>query len=166
MFRIAPLFILLFILNTSVALCQDDLKIDFGSIISGTYKNSQSQVTPLQVNGGNGTFLSNWVMLIGAQINEKLAFYAEIQTVNGLRFINYGLSVIYQLDTDGLNQPGHTVLKIYNLMGQEVTTLVNENLPAGSYRVIFNAQDLPSGVYVYELQSRGFKQSRKMVFLK
>jgi hypothetical protein len=57
-------------------------------------------------------------------------------------------------------------LKIYNILGNEVATLVNENLPAGAYRYNFDAKNLASGVYLYELKTGNFKEIRKMNLLK
>jgi hypothetical protein len=57
-------------------------------------------------------------------------------------------------------------LTVYNAIGQEVTTLVHENSPAGVYTVQFNAGNLASGVYFYILQAGDFVQSRKLLLLK
>ena len=57
-------------------------------------------------------------------------------------------------------------LKIFNVIGQEVATLMNENLSAGSYSFQWNAQDLTSGVYFYSLSSDKFNEIRKMILLK
>lgn len=64
-------------------------------------------------------------------------------------------------------------LKIYDILGRVVTTLVNETQPAGTYNVAFNAGNLPagkaglpSGIYFYQLQAGAFTQTRKMIFLK
>jgi hypothetical protein len=57
-------------------------------------------------------------------------------------------------------------LKIYNLLGQEVTTLVNERQPAGTYQVEFDASKLASGMYIYKLKSGDFNVSKKMLLLK
>ncbi len=57
-------------------------------------------------------------------------------------------------------------LKIYNILGSEVVTLVNENLSAGSYRFNFNAQGLASGIYLYELNAGNFREIKKMNLLK
>ena len=60
----------------------------------------------------------------------------------------------------------HTTLKVYDVLGNEITTLVNEEKSAGSYEVEFNAAGLPSGIYFYQLKVGSFIQSKKMVLLK
>jgi len=57
-------------------------------------------------------------------------------------------------------------LKVYNIIGSKVATLVNENLSAGSYRFNFDAQNLASGVYLYELKAGNFGEIKKMNLLK
>ena len=65
-----------------------------------------------------------------------------------------------------LKESGQTVLKIYDLLGKEVFRLVDEELPAGSYKVTFDANFLPSGIYFYRLESSGFNKVRKMILLR
>lgn len=57
-------------------------------------------------------------------------------------------------------------IKIYDVLGSEVVTLVNEEKVAGSYEVEWNAEKLSSGVYFYRLQAGDFIQARKMLLLK
>jgi len=57
-------------------------------------------------------------------------------------------------------------LKVYNILGSEVATLVNENLSAGAYKYNFDAQNLASGVYLYELSAGNFREIKKMNLLK
>jgi hypothetical protein len=57
-------------------------------------------------------------------------------------------------------------LKVYNVLGQQVAELVNGNLEAGTYSVDFNANNLPSGMYVYTLTSGSTKISNKMMLIK
>jgi len=57
-------------------------------------------------------------------------------------------------------------LKVYNVLGKEIATLVNEEKSAGSYNVEFNASHLASGVYIYTLRANGYSASQKMLLLK
>jgi hypothetical protein len=57
-------------------------------------------------------------------------------------------------------------LKIYNVIGQEVIKLINEEKSAGNYEVEFNAASLSSGVYFYQLKSEDFLKTKKMILLK
>ncbi len=61
---------------------------------------------------------------------------------------------------------GHVSLIVYNSLGEEIKTLVNENKASGSYKVSFNAENLPSGIYYYKLQSGEFIKVKKMLLLK
>ena len=57
-------------------------------------------------------------------------------------------------------------LKIYDILGNEVETLVDKELPAGNYEATFNAANLSSGIYFYHLQAEAFSETKKMLFLK
>ncbi|MGB5530586.1 MAG: M20/M25/M40 family metallo-hydrolase, partial [Ignavibacteriaceae bacterium] len=57
-------------------------------------------------------------------------------------------------------------LKVYDLLGNEIATLVNEEKPAGTYELTWNAEGLPSGVYFYQLRAGNFVETKKMVFMK
>jgi hypothetical protein len=59
-----------------------------------------------------------------------------------------------------------TSLIIYDILGNEISAPVNENLLPGSYEVIWNASDYPSGVYIYKLSAESFVDSKKMVVIK
>ena len=61
---------------------------------------------------------------------------------------------------------GMVTLKIYDITGKEIQTLVNEQLQPGSYEVTFDGSDLPSGVYFYRLTTEGFSETKKMVIMK
>lgn len=60
----------------------------------------------------------------------------------------------------------HISLKIYNALGEEKATIINEKLNAGTYSVEWDASDLPSGVYFYALDAGDFIQTKKMILLK
>ena len=59
-----------------------------------------------------------------------------------------------------------TSIKIYDVLGNEVSSLVNETKSAGTYAVEFNANDLSSGIYYYALQAGSFNETRKMILLR
>lgn len=61
---------------------------------------------------------------------------------------------------------GHISLKVYDVLGNEVATLLDEQKPAGSYDVELNASQLTSGIYFYKLTSDAFNSTRKMILLK
>ena len=57
-------------------------------------------------------------------------------------------------------------LTVYNLIGQEVKTLVNESKTAGHYSVSFYGANLPSGVYMYKLEAGNYIEVKKMLMVK
>jgi hypothetical protein len=57
-------------------------------------------------------------------------------------------------------------LNVFNLLGEEIKTLVNNEKTAGSYQIKFNATNLPSGIYFYRLQAGDYVETKKMVLLK
>jgi len=65
-----------------------------------------------------------------------------------------------------VKERGFVQLKVYDILGKEVTTLVNEEKQQGNYSVLFNGNNLPSGVYVYSLRVNEFIENKKMVLLR
>ena len=57
-------------------------------------------------------------------------------------------------------------LKVFDILGSEVATLVNEEKSAGTYEVEFNASNLSSGVYIYTLKVDGVSYSKSMILLR
>ncbi len=65
-----------------------------------------------------------------------------------------------------LSANSYVELKVYDLLGREIKTLISENKPAGIHQVDFNATNLPSGVYIYKLLAGNFIETRKMTVMK
>ena len=65
-----------------------------------------------------------------------------------------------------VGEPGLVQLKVYNVLGVEVATLVNAQQNSGNYTADFNAAKLSSGVYFYSLSVNNFTQTRKMILEK
>jgi serine protease len=63
-------------------------------------------------------------------------------------------------------QIGFISLKLYDLFGKEIKTLVNEVKPAGTFEVDFDAANLKRGIYFYSLQSGTYSVTKKMVLIK
>jgi hypothetical protein len=57
-------------------------------------------------------------------------------------------------------------LKVFDLLGREVATLVNDMQGPGKYQAVFDGSGLASGVYLYRLTSEGFTAARKLVLIK
>lgn len=65
-----------------------------------------------------------------------------------------------------LPEGGRTLLKVYNLLGKEMASLIDKEQPAGNHEISFDASQLPSGVYFYRIQVNGFTQTKTMMILK
>ncbi len=65
-----------------------------------------------------------------------------------------------------LQKPSYVILKIYNLIGEEIATLVNDELLAGMHDTEWDATKFPSGIYIYRLQAGEFVETKKLVHLK
>ncbi|MCD6161789.1 MAG: T9SS type A sorting domain-containing protein [candidate division Zixibacteria bacterium] len=65
-----------------------------------------------------------------------------------------------------LTHPQHATLKIYDLLGREIHTLIDEHRQAGQYTAVFDASDLVSGFYFYCLQVDDYTESKSMILLK
>jgi flagellar hook assembly protein FlgD len=63
-------------------------------------------------------------------------------------------------------ESGNVTLKIYDVLGREVITLVNEELSAGKHDVTFDASQFSSGVYFYQLKAGDFIEIKKMILIK
>ncbi|MBV6419075.1 MAG: hypothetical protein DAHOPDDO_00285 [Ignavibacteriaceae bacterium] len=74
---------------------------------------------------------------------------------------NPSTNIKYALADDGMVK-----LAVYNILGEEVAVLVETEQVAGNYAVQFNAADLPSGMYIYRLQTNNFSSIKKLMVIK
>jgi hypothetical protein len=98
---------------------------------------------------------------------------ASVENISGVTPSNYSLEQNYPNPFNPSTTINFTIpnsefvtLKVFNILGSEVATLVNENLSAGAYRFNFDAQGLASGIYLYELNAGSFREIKKMNLLK
>jgi parallel beta-helix repeat protein len=61
---------------------------------------------------------------------------------------------------------GYVSLKVYDVLGNELATLVDEEKPVGNYEIVFDASGLASGIYFYKITAGNFVETKKMLFLK
>jgi hypothetical protein len=97
--------------------------------------------------------------------NAKLSKDAEVKDYfleqNSPNPFNPSTLINYQVANDGF-----VSLKVYDILGREVKTLVNEVKTQGKYSVIFDAANLTSGIYIYQLKANGFSSYKKMILTK
>lgn len=92
----------------------------------------------------------------GEHVLERSALYQNIPNP-----FNPMTRIRYQLKTQK-----YVALKVYDVAGKLVVTLVDGELPAGRYETTWDAKGMPSGIYFYRLTAGSFRQTRKMVLLK
>ena len=66
----------------------------------------------------------------------------------------------------GISELGYVSLKVYDILGKEIVTLVNEKLSLGKYKVEFDGSGLTSGVYFYRLTAGEFTETKRMLLVK
>ena len=142
---------------TTAGIFQVDVDTSAGT--SGTVNITSASLTkfidsPTSVNGG-GTDMPSSFLLYQNYPNPFNPF----------------TTIRYTIPTVSTGQKNQVTLKVYNVLGKAISTLVNENKPAGTYEVKFSAKrengvDLPSGIYFYRLQAGSFVSTKKFVLLK
>ena len=91
-------------------------------------------------------------------INSELKFKLEQNYPNPF---NPATAIRYSVP-----QNSHVTLRVYDLLGKEITTLVNEEKPAGNYKVKFDAAGLVSGIYFYRLSVGNYSNTKKLILMK
>jgi hypothetical protein len=104
----------------------------------------------------NGSFV--YSDEVGVDVNGPLTFYLEQNYPNPF---NPSTTIKYSVP-----ESGNIKLAVYNTVGEEVAVLVNGYSQSGFFEASFNASNLPSGVYLYKLQSANSVQTKKMMLLK
>jgi len=97
---------------------------------------------------------------VGVPVDELIADKFELQQ-NYPNPFNPTTSISFSIPSSAF-----TSLKVYDIIGNEVATLVNEEKTAGNYEVRFNASSLTSGTYFYKLSAGSFTEVKKMILLK
>ncbi len=143
---------------------------DYGYLFTGAYKNDLLYYDVRQYYSVEGTYSNtNWQAVYGKIAPKALVNNSLDQGENIISYFvgcypnpfNPSTTINYQLPEAGL-----VSLRIFDLMGREVKTLVNEIKEKGSYNISFEASSLSSGVYFYQLRAGDYVSIKKMVLLK
>jgi hypothetical protein len=128
----------------------------------------------IDVSNGSGTLIGSvgFEGLLGLAYIETVVVNVE-DDVNGSIPSEYALRQNYPNPFNPATKINFVIpeasfveLKVYNILGKEVATLVYDERSAGYYEIEFNAQGLPSGVYLYKLKAGEFAETKKMLLLK
>jgi len=119
------------------------------------------------MNAGNQGTLLNWCIQFKYQSSIGVNLISNVIPDKYLLYQNYPnpfnpvTNIKYQIANNSF-----VSLKIYDILGKEVATLVNEKLKAGIYEAKFDAGNIPSGIYFYKLVSDSYSETKRMVLIK
>jgi len=128
--------------------------------LNGVYNGHHLQKFAIAV-GDNGTVIRTtnsgvWVQNISTEIPTSFSLSQNYPNpFNPSTVISFSLPAVSQVS-----------LKVFDALGREVQTLVNERMQAGTFEVSFDASNFTSGIYYYTLSSGDFKETRKMILIK
>ena len=144
---------------------------------NGTGDGPDYQTAGIVLDGGNNVFVTGSSM--GDFLNQNFATIKYSQSPSHIKEINSEVPNAYSLFQNYPNPlnpstkieysiPEHSLvqLSVYDVLGNEVFEIINEEQVAGTYRVDLNGAELPSGVYFYKLQAGSFVETKKMILLK
>jgi hypothetical protein len=142
---------------------------------------------PTGMKGWNG---SSWVTMPGVSLSGNIGTFTSSQLYSAIAFVGASTTTtgivdrqaaprefsLYQNYPNPFN-PSTTIkfaitrlefvtLEVYSILGQRVASLVSESLPAGVFEIVWDAGNLPSGVYLYRLKAGDFVQANRLVFAK
>ena len=154
--------------------------------LTGGYQNRVGGKTPVNVSGYTSTmdvhldevgnvysqYYNGWTV-------EKWAYNGSLPVITGVQEIGSAIPSEYSLAQNypnpfnptttiefTLTKSGDVMLKVIDILGQEVATLVDSHKDAGTYRVTFDARSLPSGPYFYKISANGYTEVKKMLLMK
>ena len=125
------------------------------NITAGSYKYRLKQID------NNGTFEYSDIVEVSFIIPEKFALEQNYPNP-----FNPATKIKYTIPAVGTSFMKFITLKVYDVLGNEVATFVEESKPAGTYEIEFNATNLVSGVYFYRLFAGDFTETKKMLMTK
>jgi hypothetical protein len=153
--------------RASASPIQDWIKVGYVAGFGTTTEPKSYSFTDSKLETGNYSYRLKQIDFDGTvTYSEEVNVEVEIPLVYALEQnypnpFNPSTTIKYSISEDGFVK-----LLVYNLLGEEVTTLVNNEQKAGRYEVVFDASKLSSGVYLYRLESKNFLSIKKMLLIK
>ena len=123
-------------------------------------------IRDLSVNGNHGDLKGNAMLVLSDAPVKVKEYMTEIPGEFSLsqNYPNpFNPSTTIQFT---VAKPSHVKLKLFDIAGRQVATLVDEVFMPGTYTTVFEAKDLASGIYFYRLEAGGFVETRKFTLLK
>ncbi|MDP1994880.1 MAG: T9SS type A sorting domain-containing protein, partial [Ignavibacteria bacterium] len=112
--------------------------------------------------GNNGLILKKTdAIILDVKKTPSIKDISYVLNQNFPNPFNPATTITYQLP-----KRGSVILKIFDILGNEVRTLVNENKEMGRYTIRFDASSLASGMYVYQLRVNDYTSAKKMLLIK
>ena len=166
------LLIIVFSLTTNIF---SQVPFTSHTIVSGEYSaDGAISVYAVDVDGDG-----DMDVLSASYLDDKIAWYENLLIVSIDDNNPLGAPVQFQLYNNYPNpfnpatkinyqlpELSFVTVKVYDVLGSEIATLVNEEKPAGSYEVELDAMGLTSGIYFYTLAAGSFRETKKMVLMK
>lgn len=146
---------------------QIKLNTTLGDTTVTLFNDAQTQTFQFDVIGNPQSIVfdpGNWILKNNTIVTslEDLSFPVQFSLEqNYPNPFNPSTTIEYNLP-----QSGFVTLKVYNILGKEVATLINGQIDAGIHKVDFDASGLNSGVYFYKIESGSYTETRKMILLK
>ena len=144
----------------------------YSDLVNRTSINKNTNPTPFLTDGSQGGLNITNIKSYDSVITFNLGNITGINENNGIAD-NYGLLQNYPNPFNpetkigfSVKEQGFVSLKVYNILGREVATLINEKMKSGEYDVKFSGENLSSGIYFYKIEINGFTDIKKMVLLK
>lgn len=156
------------ILLTPIAINDSNLIIARVLLEGQAYANYNATARTLSLPAGiGGHFEITYEPVITNIVSEPIVTADEFELFqNYPNPFNPSTKIKFVLPNAGTSSVKYVELKIYDVLGNEIATLVSEEKPAGSYEIEFHGENLSSGIYIYRLTSGGFTQSKKLILLK
>jgi hypothetical protein len=146
---------------------QIKLNTSLGDTVVTLFNNAQTQNFQFQVIGDPQSVVfdpGNWILKNNTVVTEVDDFSFPVQFSLEQNYPNpFNPSTTIEFSVP---QGGLVTLKVFNVLGKEVATLMNGQVEAGKHKVEFDARGLNSGVYFYTVESGKYSETKKMILLK